>query len=631
MNAVVRAGTWRPALVVLLPLIAIAGVGSANGGFFATSFGWTALAFACAAIILLAIAAPVWGRFDRIWLTATACLCVYTFLSAAWAGSVGDAVDAGLRTLVYLTGIAGALLVLRRGDLSCWLAGLVLAVAGVCVYSLATRLYPSHFGGLNLASYRLFVPVGYWNALGIFAAMALLLGVGLVALGRWQVLRVLSAVALVVLAPTLYFTFSRGAWLALMVGAAAMLALSPNRLRLVTAGLVLGVAPTIAVVLAWRSPALTHQTTTLAAASGAGRKLALDLVILALLQVPVAAAYIAVSARIRVSRGWSRAAGAALILALLGVLAAVFATFGGPDTLARRAYDSFVSPLNGGTNLNSRLFSLSNDNRTVLWHAAWKQFEAHPIVGSGAGSFGRWWLAHRTVGYYFVQDAHNLYLQTLGELGLVGIVLLVVMLGVPLVAAVRARRHPLVAPALGGYVAYLVHAAVDWDWQMPAVTLLALFAGAAIVTAARPRDPERRPLGRPARIALAAGAGLAAAAAFVGLIGSLALARADDAVLHGLGRTAATQGAKAHRWAPWSAQALKDLGDGRLLLGEKRSGLAALHAAAAKDPGDWEIWFDIAAATDGSAHRTALARAKALNPYSPEIADVTSAAAGKGG
>ena len=186
MSAVARVGTWRPAVVVVLPLIAIAGVGSANGGFFATSFGWTALAFACAVIIVLAIAAPVWGRFDRIWLVATACLCVYTFLSAAWAGSVGDAVDAGLRMLVYLTGIAGALLVLRRGDLSCWLAGLVLGVAGVCVYSLATRLFPSHFGGLNLATYRLFVPVGYWNALGIFAAIALLLGVGVVAVGRWR-------------------------------------------------------------------------------------------------------------------------------------------------------------------------------------------------------------------------------------------------------------------------------------------------------------------------------------------------------------------------------------------------------------------------------------------------------------
>ncbi|MGZ4360047.1 MAG: O-antigen ligase family protein, partial [Gaiellaceae bacterium] len=567
---------------------------------------------------------------DRIWLAVAACLCVYTFLSAAWAGSVGDAVDAGLRTLVYLTGIAGALLVLRRGDLSCWLAGLVLGVAGVCVYSLATRLFPTHFGGLNASSDRLFVPVGYWNALGIFAGIALLLGLGVVALGRWRLLRLLSAVALVVLAPTLYFTFSRGAWLALMIGAVAMVALGPNRLRLVTAALVLGAMPAVAVLLAWRSPALTQQTTTLAAATDAGRKLALELALLALVQALLAVGYLVLSERIRVSRGWSRVAGAALTLATAGVLATVFAVYGGPQTLTRHAYDSFVSPPTGGTNLNDRLFTLSNNGRTVLWHAAWKQFEAHPAGGSGAGSFRRWWLAHRTSAY-FVQDAHNLYVQTLGELGLVGIVLLVALLGVPLVAAVRARGHPLVAPALGGYVAYLVHASVDWDWQMPVVTLLALFAGGAIVTAARRSDSEGQPLGRPARLALGTGAAFVGAIAFVGLIGNIALSRADDAVLHGQGRPAAARGATAHWWAPWSARALEDLGDGRLLLGQKRSGLAALRAAAAKDPGDWQIWFDIAAATDGSAHRTALSRAKALNPYSPEIADVEQAAAANGG
>ena len=135
---------------------------------------------------------PGWGRFDRIWLAATACLCVYTFLSAAWAGSAGDAVDAGLRMLVYLTGIAGALLVLRRGDLSCWLAGLVLGVAGVCVYSLATRLFPSHFGGLNLGrSYRLFRSGRLLERARDLRRIALAARLGLVAVGRWRVLRVL--------------------------------------------------------------------------------------------------------------------------------------------------------------------------------------------------------------------------------------------------------------------------------------------------------------------------------------------------------------------------------------------------------------------------------------------------------
>ncbi len=140
--------------------------------------------------------------------------------------------------------------------------------------------------------------------------------------------------------------------------------------------------------------------------------------------------------------------------------------------------------------LNSRLFSLSNNGRTVLWHSALADFRAHPVVGSGAGSFGRWWLAHRTTGY-FVEDAHNLYVQTLAEGGVIGFALLVALLAIPLVAAVRSRRHPLVAPAFGAYVAFLAHAAVDWDWQMPAVTLFALFTAAVLVAAARGRQPRR--------------------------------------------------------------------------------------------------------------------------------------------
>jgi hypothetical protein len=83
----------------------------------------------------------------------------------------------------------------------------------------------------------------------------------------------------------------------------------------------------------------------------------------------------------------------------------------------------------------------------------------------------------------------------------------------------------------------------------------------------------------------------------------------------------------ARRWAPWSAQALIDLGEGRVLVGSRRSGLEAFGEAARKDPGDWEVWFDIAAATSGAAHRAALARAKALNPESPEIAAVVGSSA----
>jgi hypothetical protein len=67
------------------------------------------------------------------------------------------------------------------------------------------------------------------------------------------------------------------------------------------------------------------------------------------------------------------------------------------------------------------------------------------------------------------------------------------------------------------------------------------------------------------------------------------------------------------------------LGQGRILAGSRGSGLEALRQAAADDPGDWGTWFDIAAVTTGAEHRAALARAEALNPLSPEIADVLAA------
>ena len=475
-------------LSLLLPLAAVLAVAAANGGFFATAFGWTALAFAWVTIVAVVLVVPRWGTLDACWVLAVGALCVFTFCSAIWAGSAGIAIDQGQRAVVYATAVAGALLLLRRRDLERWLSGLVLGAAAICFYSLATRLFADHFGAFNAnAGYRLFVPIGYWNALGIFAGLAALLAFGIAVTGRSSTLRILAAVALVVLLPTLYYTYSRGSWAALLVGLVVTLLYSPWRERLFVGLLVFGPLPALAVWLASRPAALTDRSASITAASHAGHRLAFELAALGLLQAAVAAVYATAGGRLHVSRAVRIGVRVVVAIALLAAIAGIFDHYGSPSTLAHRTYHSFTAPPTGGQNLNSRLFSLSNNGRTVLWHSAWDEFRAHPVVGSGAGSFQRWWLAHRTSGY-FVQDTHNLYAQTLGELGIVGGALLALFLGLPLVAAFRARWHPLAAAALGVYVAYLVHCIVDWDWQVPAVTLLALFAGAALVVAARGQD-----------------------------------------------------------------------------------------------------------------------------------------------
>jgi O-antigen ligase len=155
------------------------------------------------------------------------------------------------------------------------------------------------------------------------------------------------------------------------------------------------------------------------------------------------------------------------------------------------------------------LAKLFGQNRPLYWHVAVKEWELNRVLGSGAGTFDRYWLHYRTVGS-FARDAHSLYLETLGELGPFGLALLLAALLVPLLA-LRGRRDPLLATAAAAYVAFLVHAGVDWDWEIPAVTLAGLTCGSALLVARRPVDaPELRFGGRLLMFAAVAGIGILA-------------------------------------------------------------------------------------------------------------------------
>jgi O-antigen ligase len=135
--------------------------------------------------------------------------------------------------------------------------------------------------------------------------------------------------------------------------------------------------------------------------------------------------------------------------------------------------------------------TLVGENRPHYWGVAWREVELNPVLGSGAGTFERYWLLHRPVGS-FARDAHSLYLETLAELGPVGLALLLAALALPLLV-LRGRRDPLLATAAAGYAAYLVHTGVDWDWELPAVTLCGLLCGCSLLVGARRSDaPEVR-------------------------------------------------------------------------------------------------------------------------------------------
>jgi O-antigen ligase len=94
-----------------------------------------------------------------------------------------------------------------------------------------------------------------------------------------------------------------------------------------------------------------------------------------------------------------------------------------------------------------------------------------------------------------VLDAHSLYLETAAELGLPGLAALAALFAGLALAARRALRRDaaLAAGLIAGVVAWAGQSAVDWLWEMPAVTLIALVLAGALVAAAEATGQPDRP------------------------------------------------------------------------------------------------------------------------------------------
>ena len=325
-----------------------------------------------------------------------------------------------------------------------------------------------------------------------------------------------------------------------------------------------------------------------------------------------------------------RAYAGTLLFIVAALLIVVFGRYGFPPTLARKAYDAFNTPFNqSSASLNSRLFTLSGNGRTEQFHTAWQQVSDHPVLGGGAGSFAEYWFQHRRVPDT-VHDAHNLYLETLAELGPVGLLLLLFVLGTPLAAVRRARSSPLAAVACATFVAFLAHAFIDWDWEMPAITLAALFCGLALLAAARQEGGAPRPLH--SRVRMTALAITAALGGFVvlTLLGNGAISASSKSTDAGHLSRAESQARRAMTFAPWSAEPWRRLGEAQTVAGNLAAARVSFGKAIGKDPGDWTLWYGLALASRDAERQRALAGGLRLNPLSPELAALKAQTEGAG-
>lgn len=607
------------------------------GGYYAPTWGWASvvlLAIAAGAVLLLP--AVRLGRLELALLASVAALAAWTGLSWAWSGSPPQAVAELERCVLYLAGIGTFLLLGRRQSLA-WTAGALLGViAGYSCYALATRFYPVEVPSIfATAGGRLGGPFAYANAMGLFSGIGLLLAFGLAG-HRSLLVRLLAAATTVPLALALGLTYSRGSWIALAIGALTIVLLSDRSRELVLRLVLLAPAPAFAVWLASRSTAITGWED-LAAADRDGRQLTVACIVLVVCSV-LTLLLGTVGGR---THWLARPAmgGIAVLVVGLGVVSLSVAP-SGPPRLSPVAAGSSSQPQQSGAGTTTtgsptqpeqpgaataapppaqtsrpieHLTSLGSSYRTEMWRVALGDFARHPLIGSGAGSYQSEWFQHRRINEY-IRNAHSLFLETLAELGLVGIALLLAVVAIPALAAVRLRAQPLV-PVLGGaYAAGIAHAAIDWDWQMPAAMFVTLFCGAALVAAAGSAPVRRRsasPLLRPGALALT----LALLAfSIVGLAGN----RAEASALAAARRLSwpATDAAarRASDWAPWAAEPLLLQGYAALARGDGAAASTLIRRAAQMQRGDWVYWYYLGSVTTGSEREAALARAARLNP-----------------
>jgi O-antigen ligase len=260
------------------------------------------------------------------------------------------------------------------------------------------------------------------------------------------------------------------------------------------------------------------------------------------------------------------------------------------------------SALLGGISVSARL---------SLWNVALRSVSDSPIVGTGAGSFERLWLRERRARSR-AYSAHNVYLETLAELGVVGFCLMVVMLAAPLVSLLR-EVDPEAIGGMAAYAAFLVHAGVDVDWHLPGVSVTGVLCGAGVLLAARPHGSGRA-LRLPTRLAaLAVVAGLGGFA-FAGFMSATAMSRSEEAAVHWSFDAAMVEARSAARWAPWSGEPWQALGRVALASGELGRARASFRRGVSIDPADTELWRGLARTTRGAARRLAASRAAALNP-----------------
>lgn len=509
----------------------------------------------------------------------------WTALSLLWTSSA----ERTLLEVARVAQFAGLLLIARaaltRTNWTGAAAGAAIGAVIVCLLAVLSRVQPGWFPedvtALVFGVQRLGYPFDYWNALAAWAAMSTAVSLAWSAHAPSLAIRMAASAALPVCVLAAYLTYSRAGILGMLLGAGVVLALSRNRWSVVLHLALAAPASLLAISAARQAPEVAFGT----GSAGAG---GVVLVLVAACALAAAAPVIgrfARTDRLRMPRRRAqRTLAVASVLVAIPLLVVIV-------TEAPGAWKQFRTTESAAINdPRTRLTSLSGA-RYALWSEALDLGAENPFKGIGAGTFEFAWSQNSVTGG-FERDAHSLYLEQLGELGIPGALLLLGALGSLLVLALRSRRHLEDARDVGvhtacvaAFVVFCFHAGLDWMWESTAVTVLGLLLGAIALAPSLGQAFVRLPV--PARVAGAVLAAVLIAVQLPALAMTQRVRESREAFTAGRTDEALREADRAIRAQPWAASPYGQRAGVAEAAGDFDAAARDLGRAIEREPTNW--------------------------------------------
>ena len=418
----------------------------------------------------------------------------WTLLSSLWAESAADAWEGAARTVLYAAVITVPLTLGGRRQ-ALWVGqAIFFGVGAVAVITLIAIIV----NGADLfGSGRLEDPLGYRNATATLFAFGFWPLIGLASeRGRNSPLRAVSFSIAVLSFGLVFMTQSRGVAIGLVFGAAATLAIGPDRLRrtlfalAALAGVAIFSGPLLDPYHAFQNSqavtdSIVHKAST------------------ALLVLTFAALLFGLFAALLDNGLRGSDTGDALRrvvpygLAALGAVAVIgtLVKIGNPVSYANDKWDEFRD-VNGSTTTSSTRLGSVGGQRYDLWRVSWNEFESAPVGGVGEGNYRFQYYEQRATDRN-LEDPHSLPFRLLAETGIVGLLLFTgVIVALCIGVARSAREAPpndrrIIAGLAAGGAVVIGQSLTDWLWLIPTVTGLGLLS---LALAAVPRGrAEDRP------------------------------------------------------------------------------------------------------------------------------------------